>query len=454
MAEKLELMKHQRYALGCMGAMDHLAIYYEAGTGKTAIALTWLISAMRDGKVGNALIVCPASLTNNWASSIDGMMRFEGVTEADVEALKARTTIVSYRRTLGDREVRVFKRGGRECKSTIYHPKAEFDREWDAIILDEAHFLGGHSSGQTQVCLELARKARYRYILTGTPVSGSAKGGGKDWQKLYGQMRFLEPDIWPSWTAFCGRYVASLDKWFKPDSYNERACEELIQAHGIFARLEDCVDMPGFTDTDIACPLAEKKVYKDVREMCLDAYNIDPQTGGSTFGKLLQVCSGHLRDDDGRILQLKTSKDEALEDILLGTDDKVVIFCRYTPSVDRCAEIARKIGRKTVIFDGRRTEDTSVKFQKGDATVIVAQYLAGGAGLDLFASHTMVMYEPTLSSLELAQSRARIYRKGQTEKCRYLCLTTPGTVEDKVWKSVLNGVDVTAEMLREYSLGS
>lgn len=42
-------------------------------------------------------------------------------------------------------------------------------------------------------------------------------------------------------------------------------------------------------------------------------------------------------------------------------------------------------------------------FQDGDARYIVCQYQSGGVGIDLFASHTMVFYEPTMSALLLEQ---------------------------------------------------
>lgn len=451
MSEKFSLMKHQRYALGCMGNVDHMAIFYEAGTGKTAIALTWLINAMKKGKVRNALIVCPSSLVGNWKTSMQKMAQFEGVSSEDVRMLMDRTQVTSFRKTwVGNTTVRRH-RDGSEYKVKNRSLSPAVDRQWDAVIIDESHAIGGHSSSQTQACLLLAKLSKYRFIMSGTPVSGSTKGSGRDWQKLYGQIKFLDPNRWSGWTAFCKECVSSYDRWFKPASYNEKICEEIIQQYGIFARLEDCVDMPGFTDTTIPCELLEKKVYKDVRNMCLMDYNIDPKTAGASFIKLLQVCSGHLRDDDKNVLPLKTSKDEALEDILEGTDDKVVVFCNFTPSVDRCAEISRKVGRRTVVFDGRSKTETWREFQFGDADTIVVQYQAGGAGLDLYAGHTMILFEPCLSSLNMTQAKARIYRTGQKEKCRYIALSTTGTIEEKVWMNVLNGVDVTARMMCDYA---
>ncbi len=452
-SSKLPLMKHQKYAVACMEHMDQMAIFYEAGTGKTAIALTWAIRAIRRGEVRSILVVCPASLVGNWRASIRKMAQFEDVEKEDVEALEEAVTITSYRK-LWRNEVSVMMKsdGSTEKKSVrVLAPFA--DRFWDAAIIDESHAIGGHSSGQTKACLLLAQLAKHRYIMSGTPVSGSTKGSGKDWKKLYGQISFLNPHQWRNWTDFCRQLVLETDNWHNPKSYREAECEAIIQKYGIFAKLESCVDMPGYTDTFIPCELIEKKVYEDFKNKVVRQYNLDPQTGGGMAIKLLQVVSGHYKDSDKAVHQLKTSKDAALEDILTGTEDRVVIFCNFRASVDRCADIAKKLGRKTVIFDGRcHGKATWEEFQYGDAEVVVIQYQAGGEGIDLIVSHTMVLYEPCRTSLKMSQARARVYRKGQSVFTRYLILCTEGTSEAKVWDSVLNGVDVTDKMLMEYSI--
>lgn len=446
-------MKHQKYAVACMEHMDQMAIFYEAGTGKTAIALTWAIRAIRREEVRSILVVCPASLVGNWRASIRKMAQFEDVDREDVEALEKAVTITSYRKLWRNEVSVMMKNDGTTEKKSVRVLAPFADRFWDAAIIDESHAIGGHNTGQTDACLLLAELAKHRYIMSGTPVSGSTKGSGKDWKKLYGQISFLNPHQWRNWTDFCRHLVTSTDEWWTPNGYDETACEAIIQKYGIFARLEDCVDMPGYTDTVIPCELAEKKVYEDIRIHAVADYNLDPQTGGSSFLKLLQICSGHLIDDDKNVTLYKTSKDDALKDILEGTDDKVVIFCNFTASVDRCAEIARKLKKKTVVFDGRsHGAETWRELQNGKAEVAVIQYQAGGAGIDLYASHTMVLFEPCLSSLNMTQARARIYRKGQSTPCRYICLSTSDTLEEMVWKSVLNGVSVTAAMMMEYSI--
>ena len=44
---------HQIYAVECMDCADNLGIFYEAGTGKTAIALSWALNALKDGRIND-----------------------------------------------------------------------------------------------------------------------------------------------------------------------------------------------------------------------------------------------------------------------------------------------------------------------------------------------------------------------------------------------------------------
>ena len=448
---KKVLADHQTYALEMMDANDSLANFYAPGCGKTAIALSWINRAYRDGRIRNALVVCPASLVGNWERSIETASDFEGISEEDVKVLKRIIHVTSFQKVYKTTRKEVHHKDGQvTCKRTIAL-RPEVDCRWGVVIVDESHCIGAHNSVQTRACLTLSKLADHRYIMTGTPVAGGK--GKEDFAKLYGQLKFLDDKVWSSWTDFCNRYVTAFDKWFKPVSYDIRACRALMQEYGIVARLEDCRDMPPKTDTMIPCDLAEKKVYNDIKKGNVLPYGIDIEAAGTQYIKLLQICSGSMKRGPDDIMKLKTSKADALKDIIEGTDDKIVIFCNYTASIDLCADICRKAGRTTVVYDGRSKGNTWMEFQFGSADAIVCQYQKGGPGLDLYASHTMVLFEPCLSALLLEQSRARIWRTGQENHCNYLYLYTPNTMESKVLTTVREGVDVTNKMLEQWAHG-
>lgn len=432
--------KHQRFGKFMMDCNDSLALFYEPGCGKTAIALWWVRDALKDGRIEDALVVCPASLVPSWEQAITDMVKFEGFDEKDVDVLRTHITVVSFQRTY--KKVRPSKR--------IIPLRDEVDKHWGAVIVDESHCIGSHSSIQGKAAIVLGCNADYTYALSGTPTHG--RGGGVDFSKLYGQMQFLtKGTMWKNWTDFCSKCVVSYDNWRKPRKYNEELCKSIMEKHSIVCKLKDCFDMPPMIDKDVPCPLEARTAYTDLKEGRLEKYGLDIEVSGAQYLKMLQICSGAMKVDDG-LLELGTSKDDALKDILDGTDDPVVIFCNFRASIDRCAEICRKAHRKVQIFDGRSKGPTWMDLEKGRCNVLICQYQSGGAGLNLQSAHIMVMYEPCLSSLLMTQAKARIYRAGQDKRCLYYQLRTPGTIETKVWTSVLNGVDVNEKMLAEWAI--
>ena len=438
------LKPHQTFALDCMNAVDNMALFYEPGTGKTIIALTWIRDALRDGRIENALVIAPASLVPNWEKDISELTDFDHMTEDDVKLLQEKVTVRSYQklyRTTIDKATERRK----------IHLRDDVDRKWGAIIIDESQGLGGHNSVQTKVCLAMAPLATYRYIMTGTPVNGSAKAGGEDLSKLYGQFKFLDPNIWKNWTSWCDRYVLAKDRFFKPVKYDVEALHKIMSEKAISVRLQDCIELPGELRTNVPCPLSEQKVYKDISKGNVLKYGFDVRTAGGHFIKQLQLCSGSIKRDSGDIDLYSTSKDETLKELLNDNPEPVVVFCKYTASIDRCYRLAEEAGRNPVIFDGRSKGPTWMKFQDGTNDVIVIQYSKGGRGLNLQRAAIEVLYEPCFSTEHFKQSLARIMRPGQSKVCRYMFLYTPGTVEQRVMDQVHNGQDVVAGTFRKWS---
>ncbi len=419
------------------------------GLGKTATALMWLIQQFRLRRIPDALVVCPASLVPNWIASFDTMANFEGVGPADILALKERVKVVSFQKTYRVDKRTVKHRNGTTSVKKTTLLREDVDKRWGAVIVDESHCIGSHDSKQTKACLTLSRLASHRILLSGTPVSGG--GGAEDFSKLYGQMKFLDPDVYPDWRTFCERYVATYDHWGKPSSYHVKECRRLLEDHAVVARLEDCFDMPGRSESVMPCILSAKKPYDDMRRGNTRGYGVEIKAAGGQYPKMLQICSGSLKREDGTVMDLPCSKDAVLTDLLEATDDAVVVFCTYRASIDRAERVAKAAGKKVLVFDGRSKTPTWKDFQSGKGDVLICQYQSGGVGIDLFRSHTMILFEPTFSSLLLTQALARTYRKGQESRCVYYFLSTAKTVEAKAWETVRSGKDITDRMMSDWA---
>ena len=429
------LAEHQKRILSMMEERSSLGIFAEAGTGKTMIALTWIHDRLLDGTINDALVVCPASLVSSWELAIDRMSEF-GYSDFEIGIVRDAISISSYQM--------IWKSVMKGERRT--HALREWvDKEWGVIVVDESHRLGDPSSVQTKLMLKLAHHTQYRYIMTGTPDSTR-------YVKLYGQIKFLDPDIWNSYREFDARYVWARDIFRNPIRYDVESLEALKRQYGTVARLRECFDMPLSTDIDVPVELRSKKIYDDMISYNLADYGITAQVAGIGSMKALQICSGFYKDDNGTAHKVDCGKMDALMTIIEGSDDKAVVFCTYTESiVNICACLSKK-KVSYLRFDGTVKEPVWQQFQKDDTKVIVVQYQRGSEGLDLFAACRMVFYEPTTQAVLLEQSKARIMRKGQERPCRYYFLYTPHTIEERIMKKVRTGVDVSRKELDDWAL--
>lgn len=449
--EKWKFAEHQIEGKLYLDSNDCLAVWWAMGTGKTALALWWVRDAIVDGRIARALVVCPASLVPSWRQAIKDMSKFEGFDDRDVALLQDRVVVTSFQKTYRTTKNPVRHRDGHVTYKKSTALREEVDRNWGAVIIDESHGIGAHDSKQTRAAITLSKLAKYRITMTATPIHGG--GGNNDFAKLYGQLQFLtQGRLWKGWTDFKQRAVVSVDPWGNPYRYNTEYCRNLMANYGIVCRLEDCFDMPGSRDIEIQCPLSETKLYKDLKDGNVEPYGIDITMAGGQYTKMLQVCSGSMKRPDDT-MDLKTSKMDALQDILEGTDEQVVIFCNYRASIDKCTKLCEKLHKRVTVFDGRSEGATWKLLGEGKTDVLICQYQSGGAGLNLQSAHIMVLFEPCLSSLQLDQAKGRIYRKGQDKKCIYYILDTPRTLEHKVWETVRNGMDVNNALLVELAHG-
>jgi len=446
---KYKLMDHQIYTLEAMEANEGLGLFLSMGLGKTAIALTYIHKHLKKGDARDALVVCPASLVASWEQAIEDMIKFEGFDSYAVKLLKERVTIRSFQKMYKTKRTPVGSTG--RIKRTI-NLREDVDKRWSIFVVDESHQCSAHDAVQTKAAITLAKLSSRRYLLTGTPTHGGR--GHADFSKLFGQIQIITAgQAFRTWTEFSNKAVTAMDMWHKPLSFNEPYCKKLMEDHAIVLRVEDCMDMPDKIEQEIPCALAEKVIYKDLEKGDVAKYGVDITNAGAQYTKMLQVCSGSMKVSDTKTMVLKTSKDDALGDILNGTDEPVVVFCNYRASIDHAAKVAKNAKRNVVVYDGRSKTETWKDFQSGKADCIVCQYQSGGSGLNLQRAHIMCLYEPCFSSLLLTQAQARIYRKGQEHTCQYYYLSTPSTLEAKVFKMVRKGIDVNDKLLEQLARG-
>ena len=421
-----------------MNERGSLGIFAEAGTGKTMIALTWIYDSLMSGRIDNVLVICPASLIGSWNTAI-GKMSLFGYSDFEIGIVRDAITLISYN------SVWVKNKNFKRKKGTHkYEIRPIIDHSWGAIFCDESHRLGDPSSVQTKVILRMIDLTDHRFVMSGTPDN-------LRYIKLYGQLKFIQPDLFRDYRDFDRRYVLTHDFFDNPVRYDVGALESLKKEYGSVARLKECFDMPESTETDIPLEM-DPKTRDAYRSMILKTNpDIEFNTAGVSSMKALQTCSGFYFMKDKEAVQLRTPKTDAVMDILESAG-KTVIFCLFIPSIDRICDLLTKERISFLRFDSSVTDPVWRDYQADpDIKVFVTQYQKGSEGIDLFSANTMIFFEPTPSAYNLEQAKARIMRKGQVNHCSYYYLYTPNTVEEKRMRSVRNGVDESRQLADQWA---
>ena len=443
----INLYHHQKIALSYLRFNDSFALFMEQGTGKTIPALIRILELLVHDEADRVLIVAPKSALGAW---VRDMEKFEPSTQA---LLDYRVELINYDKVW---------RGG---------DKSPYNKQYDVIVLDEAHAIKNRTSRRSAFLLKLATRAKYRYILTGTPISNGQL------ENIYSLYCFLDPYIdrgrvysrifqrhlnavgkgtyKGTYYEFQDRYCI-LNQYHKPTSYiNVRELQDLINEYCYRVKKVDCLDLPDkLPDEIVYVDQAEKALYKKLAtESAILEYEILAENPLSRLVKLRQLVSGHIKTDT-EIIETKCEKIPILKELIEGYEDdkKLVIFAEFKYSISQIRKLLISMDIEYLVLDGDQ-KDKSVwrSFQADERIrVIVCQYQTAAAGIDLYASDTIIYYEPTLRSNLLEQSRDRIHRSGQVNKCSYIHLITRGTVEVSIYRALAGYSDFSEKLFTEY----
>jgi SNF2 family DNA or RNA helicase len=308
----------------------------------------------------------------------------------------------------------------------------------------------------------LGARARYRLLLTGTPVTNKAID-------VFSQYKFLNPAIFgQSFYAFRNRYFDMVGYGNHTPVLKksmERELTEKIHSIAYRATKAECLDLPETTDIIRKVEL-EPQAMLLYRNLVKDSYaelSEGEVTITNVLTKLLrlsQLTGGFLgSDDSSKAEQVSTAKLKVLEDIIdsaLEENKKLVVIARFIPEINAICRMLDKKGVRYSLLTGsvKDRDEQVAQFQNyPDVPVFVGQIATAGLGITLTAASTMVFYSLDYSMSNFEQTKARIHRAGQRVPCTYIYLTAAGTVDEKVLKALKNKANLAKSLVDDYRAG-
>lgn len=448
----IKLFDHQREVLSIMKTKDSLGLYLEQGLGKTLIGLCDIVYKVYKYNIQNILIVAPISVKQAWARDLDLL------TDEARELIEDRLLITNYEQLIATKLSDKKDINGKRVRVLSDNAQKISEVQWDYIIIDEGHKIKDPSTNTFQQVVKQAYKARFRYLLTGTPVVNGQLVNYWSYDVFYDPVvirgRFASK-TWGNITKFKNDF-ARLDQWWNPVQYLK--VDEImthVKKNSIRLFKEDCLDLPDKLDPeiyDIEMSPKQKKYYKEMsKDSTILELELIAENGVSKLNYLRQIASGFIYDNDKTPVDLGDNKVKELIEFLKDYDKPVVIFYQFKHSYTKLRKALDKAKLDVITLNGS-TEDKTVwkKFQQGEGQVFLAQYQTASRGIDLFRSNLIIYYEPTLSSEVHEQSSDRIHRIGAHSPASYIQYVTEGSVEKEIIEALGNYSDFNKVMFDRY----
>ena len=469
---KTKPYSHQLKALEKSWAEDTYALFMEMGTGKSKVLVDNIAMLYDRGAVKGALIVAPKGVYKNWDS-----IEFPVHMPEHINYTK-----VLWEPTLTKKkqaELDTLFADDDNLKLLIMNVEAfstskglDFARSFLNIFvgraligIDESTTIKNPTAKRTKNILTIGDLAKYRRILTGSPVTKSPLD-------LFSQCDFLDPNHLghQSYYSFRSRYAHMVDRNFGGrrvqivGSYRRLGeLSDLLDSFSYRVLKEDCLDLPEkvFTKRFVELTKEQDKAYRQMKEMALamldDGKLMSTVNVMTQLMRLHQITCGHFKADDDTITHLKNNRINTLMELLDETDGKVIIWANYVEDIKNIVESLKKAyGEASTVeyhgsVDPRVRQENIALFQekKGPTRYFVGNAQTGGYGITLTAANTVVYYSNSYDLEKRLQSEDRAHRIGQTGSVTYVDLIAEGTIDERIVKSLRDKIDIANEIMGE-----
>lgn len=448
---------------------EAFALFHAMGAGKTYTTINLAAARFMSGKIKYMVIICPSAIKSVWNTELKKHCPCEFSYHPYVSGGDA---ALSQWVKKEDGEVLNVLGIGVEALS---QGKA-FDRALDwimdradkgvMVVVDESSRIKNHSATRTKKAYKLARQAKYRLVLTGTPIT-------QGYQDLFSQFWFLDPDIigMKSFVLFRNMYCIQ-------GGFENRQIIGYQNLTALMARISDYCDivtkeeaLPDLPDKIYAAPLMvtptpeQKRAMKQLELDMTANMSGDELTVSTVMDRLTryqQICGGFYPYDDNdnnsyriRPIEGGNPKLTALLDLcesIHEAGEKAIIWARFRPELELIAERLRaEYGKDAVVeFHGgvdesARAANTESFENDGRCRFMVANAVVGGMGQTWVAATKTIYYSNTFSYEDRMQSEDRNHRRGQHNAVTYYDIVMSVKADTMILKALAKKGDVAGE---------
>ena len=465
---KTKPYKHQLTALEMSWNKSTFAYFMEMGTGKTKVLLDNLAMLYDKGKVNGALIIAPKGVYKTWYSQeipthMPMHIRYKLVLWQATINQKQKKRLDTLFKTGVDLHILIMNVEALSTTKGVDFAKKFLSCHETFMVVDESTTIKNPGAKRTKNIINLGMHAKYRRILTGSPVTKSPLD-------LYKQCEFLDPYLLEhsSYYTFRSRYATMRSANFNGRSVqlvvgykNLEELSEKLKPFSYRVLKDDCLDLPPKTYMKRIITLTpeQQKVYRQMKQMALAEMNgkvITTMNALTQLMRLHQITCGHFKADDDSIQPIKNNRLSELLEVLEELEGKAVIWAHYQFDVQTIVKaIEEKYGEKSVVtyygLTPNEIRQTNLeRFQTKDETrFLVGTPQTGGYGITLTAASTMIYYSNGYDLEKRTQSEARIDRIGQKFPMTYIDIMAEDTVDERIVKALRKKINIATQVMGE-----
>ena len=459
---------HQLTALEKSWNRENYAYFMEMGTGKTKVLIDNASMLYDKGKIDSLLIVAPKGVVGTWYNQelpthlpnhIENVTVLwqSNITKKQQEKLETLFEIETAFHIL------IMNVEALSTSKGVDFATKFLNSHRTMMAIDESTTIKNPKAKRTKNIMQLANLARYRRVMTGSPVT-------KNPLDLFTQCYFLDPYLLghESYYSFRTRYaimktanIAGRQIQLVSGFKNLGELSDKLKPFSYRVLKEDCLDLPDkiYMKRNINLTPEQLKVYNQMKKEALATLNGKTTSTVNALTQLMrlqQITCGHFTADDGSTQSIKNNRITELMDVLEEIEGKAIIWAHYQYDITNIIKEVVKVHGPGSIVDyyGLTPQDERQgnikKFQDDPkCRFIVGTPATGGYGITLTAANTVIYYSNGYDLEKRLQSEDRAHRIGQKKSVTYVDLMCEETVDEKIVKSLRKKINIASEVLGE-----
>ncbi len=434
------------------------AYFMEMGTGKSKVLIDDIIDLYLHNQIDAVLIVAPKGCYANWTTN--------EIPKHLPDEITAHTMVWKAPSSQGKGDKKEYeeflsqKNLGFSIKFLLVNVEALSNSTSLAYIslflqghkclmaVDESTTIRSVSSERFKNARVLGKLAKFRRILTGTPIANRPLD-------IFAQCAFLDPKLlgFPNFHAFKHFYadirmIPLGGQRSFPKIMGYRRLEDLTARLDKFSYRvlkKDCLDLPDkvYVTRYVEATLEQKKMYNQMAKLMVAEHsNGDFSTAQIVLTKVMRLQSilcGHLRMDNGEMQHIKSNRIESLLELLEETSGKVIIWCLYKEDIRLICEKLDVHSYEEYHggIDHLERVEALIRFKNDpECRFFIGTQATGGMGLTLTEATTVIYYSQGYDLERRLQSEDRAHRIGQKETVTYIDMVVKDSIDEKIVESL------------------